>query len=73
MMQQVMGVTLQRHDILGVQIPEHGHNQRRLPEEVTAQEWRDDTLRLLTPPVVQLPLPQEPTCVFWQNVSASLG
>lgn len=36
MMQQIMGVTPQRHSILEVIVPVRGHNQRRLPEETAA-------------------------------------
>lgn len=72
-MQQIMGVTPQRHSILEVIVPVRGPNQRRLPEEATAQEWRDDTLSLLAPPTLQILLPQGSSCVFWQEVSEYLS
>ena len=73
MMQQIMGVTPQRHSILEVRVPERGLQQRRLPEEERAQEWRDDSLSLLQPPILQILLPRASTCLFWQNVSAFLN
>ena len=58
MMQQIMGVTLQQHNILVVRVPERGPHQHRLPEEERAQEWRDDSLSLLRPPILQILLPR---------------
>ena len=68
-----MGVTPQRHSILEVRVPKRGPHQRRLPEEEQAQEWQDDSLSLLRPPILQILLPRASTCIFWQNVSAFLN
>ena len=52
-----MGVMPQRHSIL----------------EERAHKWRDDSLSLLRPPILQILLPRASTCLFWQNVSAFLN
>lgn len=67
MMQQLMGVTLQRYSSLDVIFPDHGTNQRRLPEEQIAQDWREDTITVLGRPT------QETSCIYWQNVRDILG
>ena len=36
----------------------------RLPEEIRAQQARDDLLQYLEPPILQVLLPQENTCDF---------
>lgn len=71
-MQNIMWITPQRHNSLEVVVPQRGHNQRRLLEEVASQEWRDVSLRYLTPPILQVLLPQESSCKFWQLVSEVL-
>lgn len=43
----------QQHNSLEVVVQQEGHNQKRLPEELIAQEWQDSTLMLLTPPILQ--------------------
>ena len=73
MIQQIMGVTPQRHSILEVRVPEQGPHQRQLPEEERAQEWREDSLSFLRPPILQDLLPRTSTCTFWHNVSAFLN
>ena len=65
MMQQFMGVTPQRYCILSMLVPERGPNQGRLPEEVLAQEWRDESLQALGQDIMQALLPLPPTCQFW--------
>lgn len=72
MMQQIMGVTPQRHNVMAVVNPERGLDQRRLPEEQRAQEWRDNNLNILRPPILQVLLPQPTQCEFWINVSTYL-
>ena len=72
LMQQIMGVTPQRHNYSAVMGPDRRPDQHRLPEEERAQAWRDATIRLHTPPILQVLLPQENTCQFWHNVSESL-
>ena len=56
-----------------MRVPERGLQQRRLPEEERAQEWRDDSLSLLRPPILQILLPRASTYLFWQNVSTFLN
>ena len=73
MMQQIMGVTPQQHCILEVRVPERGPHQRRLPKEERAQEWQEDNLSLLRPPILRDLLPHASTCTFWRNVSAFLN
>lgn len=71
-MQQCVGVTPQRHDILAVRMPERGHHQQRLPKEIRAQQWRDSLIENLRPPILQVLLPQESTCQFWIGVNTLL-
>lgn len=72
MMQQIMGVTPQRHNLSAVLSPARGPDQQRLLEEETAQSWRNESLDLLTPPILQVLLPRLTTCQFWHNVSEYL-
>ena len=51
-MQQIMGVTPQRHNLSEILAPERGPHQRRLPEEERAQTWSTKTLELQTPPIL---------------------
>lgn len=73
MMQQIMGVTPQRYNVVAVMNPERGPNQRRLPEEQRAQEWRDNHLSILQRPISQVLLPQPTQCEFWRDVSTYLN
>ena len=73
MLQQIMGVTPQRHDIASIIAPKSGPRQQILPKEERAQEWRDGNLQLLLPPILQVLLPPVSTCVFWLDVSNHLG
>ena len=58
-MQQIVGITPQRHNLLQVRIPTRGPNQQRLPVEVQAQQRRDEGLRRLRLPILQILLRQE--------------
>ena len=64
-MQQIVGVTLQRYDVQSLTLPERGPNQHQLPEEIIAQEWRDEQLEPLRLPIFQILLPQPLNCQFW--------
>ena len=63
---QVMGISYQRHDAQSVTNPSRGTNQARLPPEAEAQTWRDEQLRDLPDPILQILLPRPPTCYFWR-------
>ncbi len=65
MMQQIVGITPQRYDLLNIIMPEQGPNQRRLPEEIISQGWRDEGLQRIQPDITQILLPRAPTCQFW--------
>ena len=67
-MQQIMGVTPQRHNVMAIIYPEQGQNQNRLPEEQRAQEWRDNCLDIIRPPILQVLLPQPNQCQFGRRV-----
>ena len=47
MMQQIVGITPQRYDMLRMLMPDRGLNQLRLPVETIAQNWRDEALQRL--------------------------
>lgn len=72
LMQHILGVTPQRHDVISVVLPERGLNQMRLPEEIRAQQARDDLLQNLEPPILQILLPPENTCDFRELMSTRL-
>ena len=71
-MQQIMGVTPQRHNLSAIMNPARGPHQQRLPEEKRAQKWRKKNLKLVTPPILQVLLPEQDMCQFWTNVSGFL-
>lgn len=64
LMQQIIGITPQRHDILSVLLPERGPNQMRLPEEARSQQSRENSLQDLAPPLLQVLLPPQNMCEF---------
>ena len=72
MMQQIVGITPQRYDMVRVLMPDRGLNQRRLPVETIAQNWRDEALQRLRQPIFRVLLPPEVTCAFWINVCIRL-
>lgn len=72
MMQQIVGITPQRYDLLRVTMPDQGLNQLRLPAETSAQLWRDEAIQRLRQPILRVLLPQEVTCQFWINVCIRL-
>ena len=62
-----MGTTMQHHDLQSVHHPVRGDNQPREPVEIFAQGWRDEQMRRLPLPILQILLPRPPTCQFWQE------
>ena len=68
-MQQIVGISPQRHDYMNVRIPDRGRDQRRLPDEDRAQQWRNDTLGIWAQPIVHMLLPRVPTCTFLLNMN----
>lgn len=68
LLQQIVGVTPQRHDIISVIAPDSGLQQRRLPIEQRAQEWRNEQQELLVPTLLHTLLPPESNCRFWVHV-----
>ena len=72
MMQQIVGITPQRYDMVRVLMPDRGLNQLRLPVETIAQNWRDEALQRLRQPILRVLLPPKVTCAFWINVGIRL-
>jgi len=71
-MQEIIGITPQRHSFIAVTFPERGQNQRRLPKEQTAQDWRDNNLGYSAHPILNILLPNESSCEFWNLIGEYL-
>lgn len=69
MLQQVVGITPQRHDRASVTNPVRGgRGQYRLREETRAKRWREENLARIPQPILQILLPQRSSCPFWANM-----
>ena len=68
-MQQIVGISPQRHDYMNVRIPDKGRDQMRLPDEDRAQQWRNDTLGIWAQRIMHMLLPRVPTCTFLLNMN----
>ena len=68
-MQQIVGISPQRHDYMNVRIRDRGRDQMRLPDEDRAHQWHNDTLGIWAQPIVHMLLPRVPTCTFLLNMN----
>ena len=64
---QIMGTTVQRHDLQSIHHPAEGDNQPREPVEAFGEGWRDEQMQRLPLLILQILLPRPPTCQLWQE------